>query len=384
MDTTGSMGGEIANLRAGLRGIIDAVRLRVSDPAFGVGKWEDYPISPYGSAGDLPWRLLRTPTTDAAAAQAGVDALSLGYGADWAESGYESLYQIATGAGTSWTGGSVPAFTGPGLGGVGFRTGSLPIVLHVTDAPSHQASEYTTGGIVAHTREQAFTALQALGIRVVTVNTDTTASAQVTTQLNEISTTTRAVVPVCAFRTGAATWRCGTDQCCTGLAGAAVPPVSGRCTLQYRVAGDGSGLGTAVVDGVDALVKYTTLDVYAVVRDDGIAETIDTACFIKRVEALRYVAPPAEPERSCTPVPAAAAFAGSAYHNGFRGYASGTSRVGVPGARLEFTVVAENDVCVVPGWEAQVYTAYIDVFDETTRTLLDTQEATIIVPPRVL
>jgi hypothetical protein len=83
-------------------------------------------------------------------------------------------------------------------------------------------------------------------------------------------------------------------------------------------------------------------------------------------------------------VPAAAAFAGSAYHNGFRGYASGTSRVGGPGARLEFTVVAENDVCVVPGWEAQVYTAYIDVFDETTRTLLDTQEATIIVPPRVL
>jgi len=386
MDTTGSMSGAVTNLRSGLSGIMAETRGRVADAAFGVGQWEDFPVGFFGSFGDLPWRLLRSMTTDSAAAQLGVNALTLHGGSDYAEAGYEALYQLATGDGISWTpvtAGSVPPYTGAGNGGVGFRDGTLPIVLHITDATSHEASEYIAAGITqAHSKAQAFAVLQALGARVVSINNawDNTNVAQ----LSEISSTTGAVVPVCAFRTGAATWRCGTSQCCTGLAGAGVAPVGGRCTLQYRINTDGSGLGAAVVDGIDALVKYTTFDVYTRVRDDGSVATPDTSCFVKSVQALLYVAPPAEPESTCTPAATPAAFLGAIYNNGFRGVATGTSSSTRPGIQLHFTVHAENDSCAFPAFEAQLFTAFIDVVDVTTGQVLDTQEATIIVPPRIL
>ncbi|MBI5487192.1 MAG: hypothetical protein HY905_07650 [Deltaproteobacteria bacterium] len=387
MDTTGSMGGAVSNLRTGLSTIMTETAARVADAAFGVGKWEDFPVSTFGAAGDLPWRLLQSVTTDTTAVQAGVTALTLGYGSDGPEAGYESLYQLATGDGISWTvatAGSVPAYGGAGNGGVGFRDGTLPIVLHVTDAQSHEAAEYITAGITdAHSKAQAFTALGALGARVITINNAWDPPGNVA-QLDEISDTTHAVVPVCAFRTGAAAWRCGAGLCCTGIGGAGVAPVGGSCTLQYRIATDGTGLGAAVVDGIDALVKYTTFDLATRVRDDGSAATPDTSCFIQAVEALLYVAPPAEPEATCTPVATPDRFDGSTWNNGFRGVATGTSSAARPGIQLHFTVRARNESCAPPAFEAQLFTAYIDVVDVTTGQVLDTQQATIIVPPRIL
>jgi hypothetical protein len=387
MDTTGSMSGEIANLRTGLAGIMTETRARVADSAFGVGEWQDFPVGAFGGMGDLPWRLRQAMTTDSLLAQAGVNALALGWGSDGPEAAYESLYQLATGEGISWTvatAGSVPPYTGTGHGGVGLRDGTLPIVLHITDAMAHEATEYIAAGIsAAHSKAQAFAALQALGARVITINSNTADTSNVA-QLDEISSTTEAVVPVCAFRTGATTWRCGASQCCTDLAGAGLAPVGGRCTLQYRISDTGTGLGTAVVDGVDALVKYTTFDVYTRVRDDGSAATPDTSCFIKSVQALLYVAPPAEPESTCTPVATPAAFLGAIYNNGFANVATGTSSSARPGIQLHFTVHAENDTCAFPAAEAQLFTAFIDVVDVTTGQVLDTQEATIIVPPRIL
>ncbi|MBI5501268.1 MAG: hypothetical protein HY907_13560 [Deltaproteobacteria bacterium] len=387
MDTTGSMGGAVSNLRTGLTTIMTETAARVADSAFGVGQWEDFPVGFFGSSGDLPWRLLQAVTTDTTAVQSGVAALTLHFGSDGPESGYESLYQVATGDGISWTvatAGSVPAYTGAGNGGVGFRDGTLPIVLHVTDNVSHEASEYIAAGITdAHSKAQAFAALGALGARVITINNAWDPPGNLA-QLNEISNTTRAVVPVCAFRTGAGTWRCGANLCCTGIAGAGVAPVGGSCTLQYRIATNGTGLGAAVVDGIDALVKYTTFDVTTRVRDDGSAATPDTSCFIQAVEALLFVAPPAEPEATCTPAATPDRFDGSTWDNGFRSVATGTSSAARPGIQLHFTVRARNESCAPPAFEAQLFTAYIDVVDVTTGQVLDTQQATIIVPPRIL
>ena len=47
---------------------------------------------------------------------------------------------IATGAGASWSGGSLAPFGGGT--GVDFRADALPIVVHVTDALSHDAPDY--------------------------------------------------------------------------------------------------------------------------------------------------------------------------------------------------------------------------------------------------
>jgi|GEM_PF-2249718 len=183
IDTTGSMGGEIANLRASLSGtIIPGVSAVIPDIATGVSSFEDYPIFPFGSSvdGDVPFRLGTRVTTDVGVAQTAVNGLATRNGFDVPESGIESLYQIATGAGTSWNGGSVPAFnpaqnqvTGVAdgtIGGVGFRDDSLPIIVHVTDAPGHTQNEYGTGSqITAVSAPTTEAALSAIGARVVSI-----------------------------------------------------------------------------------------------------------------------------------------------------------------------------------------------------------------------
>ena len=398
VDTTGSMGGEIANLRSSLStpstGIIDSTRARVADSAFGVSSWQDFPACGFGGqAGGRPvdelWELLQTPTTDSVVAQAAADALTTRWGADFPEAGYESLYQLATGEGASWTGtyaGTTPAYSGPGRGGVGFRDGSVPIVLHVTDALSHTKADYDTCSDIptssSHTKEEAFSALQGLGARVITVQSGT--RSDVASQLLEVSDETGAVVPVCAFQTGVGTWRCGADQCCTGTSGAAQSPdANDDCTLKYSISTNGSGLGDAVVDGVDAILKYGKFDVIAAWRDDGDVGTIDTSCFINRIETLAYIPPPAEPEASCNPVPTQISSGGVGWNNVFEGFAAGTSDPARPGASLQYTVVAQNDGCVAPTQEAQLFTVLIDVMDVASGSVLDTQTMTVIVPPEI-
>jgi len=330
VDTTGSMGGEIDNLKSGLQTIIAEAKARVADSAFGVSHFEDFPFCGFGSGSDVPWKLLQSPTTDAGTAQSAVNLLTLGNGDDWPESGYESLYQLATGAGGSFTitasgggcGGdcnesyAIPPYSGGGKGGVGFRPEALPIAVHITDAPSHTPGDY--GGSGHHSRDDAVNALVALGARVITIQSSSDSTAA--SQLNDISNATGAQVPVCAFKTGETTWRCGTDMCCT-LNGGAVAPSNGKCTLRYQIPDDGSSLGASVVDGIDAIVKYTTFSVFAVPKDDGSGLTPDTACFLKRIESLEFVPPPAEPEKSCTPVAQPATYNGSPYNNGFSNFA---------------------------------------------------------------
>ena len=52
MDTTGSMSGAIANLKSGLSTtIIPEIDAMIPNAWFGVGFFDDYPVSPYGSAG---------------------------------------------------------------------------------------------------------------------------------------------------------------------------------------------------------------------------------------------------------------------------------------------------------------------------------------------
>jgi cysteine-rich repeat protein len=450
VDTTGSMGEEIDNLKAGLSStIIPQTRARVSDAAFGLGRFDDIPTCgttgtctntctwrndgecddgyigavtaacAFGTdcgdcgtrylgfgasaSGDVPWQLLQTPTTNATTAQSAVNGLGLHYGVDIPESGYESLYQIATGAGgVSWPSraaqcgepaGSIAAYTGSGIGGVGFRASSIPIVMHITDADSHTSAQYQSAGVVgAHSDTQTIAALSAIGARTISVlsRVGTTFNANAETQMTALSNGTGARVPVCAFKTSATTWRCGTNQCCTNIGGTATAPIpnnaSGLCTLLYRLDENGGGLGTAVVDGIDALIKYGKFDVYVRPRDDGNGATLDTTCFIKRVEAISYAAPPAEPEASCNPTPTITDLTGAGYANGFQGFSTGTSSASRPGASLTFRVVARNtnasgQPCFEPSTDARVFTAYLDVIDRTTGSVLDTQTVTIIIPP---
>jgi hypothetical protein len=404
VDTTGSMGGEIANLKSGLNTIISETTSRVSYPAFGVASWEDWPVNPYGSSAfaDRPFTLLQGVTTDTAAITTGVNALATGDGNDFPEAGYESLYQVGNGSGVFGTGGNFGPFTTAGrIGGARFRPGALPIVFHITDALSHDASIPSTyAGCTSwtpdypaayndHNQAQALAALTAIGARVITVQTlypagtcNTPVNNGITGQTQQISQTTGAVVPKCAFQTGTdpanpAHWRCGINTCCSGTIAS-----GNTCVLRYTIAENGSGLTSAATDGIDAIIKYTTFNVFSAERDDGNVATVDTSLFLNRVEANAPDAtfkPPVEPERSCTPVPTPGMFNSVAYNDGFNGFAVGSSLVTQEGAKLFFTVAAQNNI-VPEALAPQLFQAYIDIVDDTTGAVLDTQEVVIIVP----
>ncbi|MCB9593713.1 MAG: PPC domain-containing protein [Sandaracinaceae bacterium] len=159
MDTTGSMGGEISNLRSGLTsgsyisgcggGIIGAIRCTIPDAWFGVGHHDDYPYGSYGSSGDQVYRNHQDISASVSAAQTAVNGLALHYGADGPESQSQALWAVASGGGL---GSYLPARTGCGAGRWGypcFRDGTIPIVILFTDAPFHNGPygyNYSFGG----------------------------------------------------------------------------------------------------------------------------------------------------------------------------------------------------------------------------------------------
>lgn len=147
MDTTGSMGEEIYNLRTGLTsgtfipgcsgGIIGAIRCTIPDAWFGVGYHDDYPVSPYGGTGDYVYRNLQNITSSVSAAQTAVNSLALHWGNDGPESQTQALWAIANGGGLGPYLAAAPACAAGHWGYPCFRPGTIPIVILFTDAPFH-------------------------------------------------------------------------------------------------------------------------------------------------------------------------------------------------------------------------------------------------------
>jgi len=135
MDTTGSMAGEIANLRTAIATtVIPQVLVQIPDAWFGVGDLQEYPVDPYGYASNFPYLHRQDLTGSVAAAQAAVNALSNNGNITWPESSTQALYAMATGSGL---GPYYPARTTCPAGRWGypcFRDGTVPIVVLLTDA----------------------------------------------------------------------------------------------------------------------------------------------------------------------------------------------------------------------------------------------------------
>ena len=279
-------------------------------------------VTQFGDPGEIT--LIKThPTTDMTIAQIAANGLETCGGGGYPEAGYWSLYSA--------------------VNQLLWRAGTIPIFIHITDATSHEDGA---------TRNQAVTALQAKSAKVITVFSGSDNDA--VNQLNDLSNSTGAVVPSCAG--------------------------AGRTTLRYDISSNGTGLGDAIVNGIDALIKFATFSVYVVPADDGDGGTIDTACFLKKIEAIEYV-----PVDSCAATITATpgAFNGSSYNNGFSNFSTGTSSATNPGNQLKFKVVAQNDTCFESTGAAKMFKAFINVIDNATGSVLDTQEVTIIVPGKV-
>lgn len=454
VDTTASMTEAIENVKTNIGNTIDRVRKIVPDTGFALTNFDDYPVGVTAvpaviknsagtiianafyqmhgnaTAGDLPFRVLGKVSTDAEVVTSYTQKslFTTRHGEDGAESGAESLYQIATGVGTAWKANSATGYwligvhpDGTGAvdritknwnggstqanvnapstwGGVDFRQSSLPVVVHTTDVYSHDAASIYNSSIPEHLSynrvvdsvvDPHYTAdlvpvLRSKGIRVITLGVPSNGEACHANDLGQMTTWSResdAVVPACAFE-GA----CGANKCCLGTK-ISDPVTIGekidQCVLYYEAAQ--SDVSETVTKGVAALVKYGTYEVSTRVEGEPIAgSSKTTACFIKRVVATKYLPPPQEPEKSCNPTALPKKLNGADYDNGFENFAPGTANPNVDGARLHFTVVAQNDDCVEPTDQFQIFKAYIDVINPTTGLVFGRRQVSILVPPKAL
>jgi hypothetical protein len=355
IDTTGSMQGAIDDVNSSLMTIVARVASLVADAQFGVGSYEDFPISPYGETmgygsrfpdrPDWPFHLDQEITNDLAAVNRALNLVADG-GNDWPESGTEALFQTATGAGVTYPGGSVPARSCPMIpdemgrrrGYPCFRPGSLPIIVLVTDADIHNGPAPFgdfgepipySGLPTAATYGPTIDALNAIGARVIGV---------------DIATARNDLEPIAVA---------------TGTVDASGTP------LVYGPA-PASSTSDQIITGITTLVGGTPQDVSTTTENvAGNPDGFDARLFIKSITPVEGYAP----DGRSGPIP------GVTY----------TSRDAttfynvIPGCDVDFQVDFWNDVRP-PAATAQIFQARIIVLGNGVARL-DERRVYIVVPP---
>ena len=262
IDTTGSMGEEIAVIRERFIQIAETVGLVVPDAGFGVAEFKDYAMSPYGGSNDVPFLLRQQVTTDRARVLDALSGLGASGGGDFPECQYEGLFQLATGFGFDLNGDGArqnsdvrpfvtspsDAFDGhvtgafdpdaPGSGnrgGVGYRHGAFPLVVMTSDAKFRDPDdgwELGNAGTRPAGKSDAIAALNAIGTHVIGIGSGSPPIAQMT----EVAHATGAVA----------------DLNGDGIV---------EEPLVYSVTGDGAGLPEAVTDGIVKMLTASEFDV---------------------------------------------------------------------------------------------------------------------------
>jgi hypothetical protein len=144
-DTTGSMGGTIANVSSNANSIMSSVNSATTDAQFGAGDYKDFPY-------DSPvFRNDQSITGSTAAVSTAINAWSAGGGNDGPESNLYALHKAITSA--------------------GFRAGSSKIIVWFGDAPGHDPVCSAISGEPSDVTEASVTAeLAAAGIKVIAVS----------------------------------------------------------------------------------------------------------------------------------------------------------------------------------------------------------------------
>jgi hypothetical protein len=349
--------------------IVPGLKAAIPSVAMAVVEHRDYPVSPYGGAGDFPVKVHQVMETDVTKVQAAVNLYSLGDGNDGPESQIPAMQHTLTGEALTWTGGgSVPAHTpAPGtFGGVDFRPGAVPVVVLITDINWHgeNNSPYAMAGITTPTMATLKAAFAARNAKFV----DVTSGTEV--QADELSDATNSHVPASAFGTVAG---CAAGQCCTGLNGvgrAATGP-GGSCRLNF-IHSAGNGVSTAIVKAIQAISVGSSYDVTAKpVNDPKNAGGVDATKFIKALRAKDE----GDAAAGC-PAHAAADTDGDGIKDTFINLTVGTP--------VCFEIIpAQNDI-VQPGTAAQFFKAFIDVLGMPGSINLDRRDVTFMVPPKDL
>jgi hypothetical protein len=362
IDNTGSMEEETANVQANLVStIIPQIEDVIANVAFGVGRFRDFPLDPHGLTGDRPYELIQAVTADSSAVGDAIDGLpDPGGGLDVPESGFEALFQWASGAGIPAFGMSPFQSNSPdGIGGGGFRPDSLPILVHITDAVAHAPADYLGFSDVTHGFDEAVAALNGIGARVIGINSLENAETEFEprSQLEELAVATRATIPPDE-----------NESCPTGVGSNSYEPVEvkgeSRCPLVFDVETDGTGLSGLVVDAIEQLTTLAELDVSTRPigklegeRGEMLPDGTTTANFIKSITPV-------------PPPPKGATIDGDVF------------RAVQPGSTVTFELDAYNDF-VPHTSKDQLFTIDIQVLGDGV-TVLDTRKVFVIVPKKIV
>lgn len=317
VDTTGSMGLAIANVRSSLSTtIVPGLADAIADLTMGVGNFRDFPTSPYGDTGDWSFRLAQSMTSDVSAVQTALGTLFAGGGGDEPEASTEALWSTVGGTCAS----------GSGFGAACFRSASHPIVIHITDANFHNgpssANDYT--GLTAHTWTETLSTLTSNDVKVVGVAVST-----IPIPL-PIPPESRDDLEALATATSSRS-------------------STGALTVYTAAAG---AVSTSLLDGVADLVGAESQDVTARKLDDT-TDGVDATQFIGAITPLRATR--------------ATRFDATTFY----GVAGGT--------QVTFDVAFHNTT-VRSTEHVQLYRAFIEVYDVASSAALDRRNVYIVIP----
>jgi hypothetical protein len=363
LDRTGSMTGEVAELKTSLASVVTRMAASISDIGVGVGGFAGFggPGSGGcmtvfgiescndGPAGDVPFNLYGVITTDTVQMQTDVGLLQANLGgANWASSN-EALFQAATGRGIApWLGPqscpTIPDEYSPRFGYPCFRPGALPIMVVMTDTSSkngplvdathtYNPADFTLGPPPA-TYEQTLTELRGIGARVIGVVSGIevyppSAQEQFTVWARE-----------------------------TGTVDATGTPIV------FSISDAGTGLGDSLVEAVRKLAEETPQDISTTVRDGA-----DYPAGLPPVDAGGFI-------KAVTPF--------EAYDGAVLVDATTIPRDDMqfysvtPGVQVIFNVHFLNDF-IAPTRSSQIYRATIVVLGSAIAEL-DQREVVIVVP----
>jgi len=336
MDTTGSMSGSITSLRSSLASFIPRVRAEIPDVSIGIGDFRDYPVSPYGSAGDFAFRNHQNITASEADAVAALSRYVAGGGNDGPESHVPAVWAVATGNALPGSSGTpaAPACPPGHWGYPCFRDGAVPIIVLITDIYMHNgpggAYAYSDASLGGHapTYAEAIAALTTNRIRVIGIGQGSGGIPH----MNEMARDTGAVDGSGAPLTS--TW-------------------SGT-------------IGDTVLNQIQILARTTTLDISVEYIDDPTDGVDSFASFVQYVEANTA----GDPTRGCEPR-AAVDTNGDGHPDTFTDVTAG--------GRVCFDIVVKQNDTVMPTTTPQIFKATLRVLGDGF-TELDTRDVFFLVP----
>jgi hypothetical protein len=356
MDTTGSMASAINNLKNALQGTLMA-QLQAAIPNVGLA------VVDYKDFGD-PWtvKVGQVVTTNLGLAKTAVGAMSASGGGDGPEAAIAAMQFALTGMANSGIAAHVSAVPGT-FGGVDFRSGSVPVVVNISDAEWHDPS----GNATMPTLKTAFANTKAKFVNIAEAGIFSSGAGS-ETQANDLSDATGSNVPAGAFGTVSG---CAAGQCCTGKNGAgrgALGP-GGTCRLNF-LSENGNGVSSGIVKAIEAIAVGSSFDVTAKASNDPTnAKNVDATRFIEALRAMDE----GNVDNGC-PAATAKDSDGDGIKDTFVAVKAGTP--------VCFEVIPAKNTIVAPELDPQFFNAFVDVIAVQGNLKLDQRGVLFLVPPK--